>query len=100
MKEIYELPKEEDGFRILIDESWPKDLSQEEVKVDLWFKEMTSGGYEDQLSENGFETYLNEPGNENDLVKIIRDIEKKKGTVTFVYSTIESIKRLQVNCCN
>jgi uncharacterized protein YeaO (DUF488 family) len=40
IKRIYELPKDDDGFRIFIDESWPEGLSKEEAKVDLWLKEI------------------------------------------------------------
>ena len=41
IKGIDEPPQEEDGFRILIDEFWPKNLSKKEAKVDLWLKELT-----------------------------------------------------------
>lgn len=107
MKRIDELPTDEDGFRILLDEYWPKHLSEEEAKVDLWFKEMKPTEYFDQLSENDFTNidsvereYYDELGNEITLIKIIRDIEKEEGTVTFLYSTLESIKRLQINPLN
>ncbi len=102
IKRIYELPIEEDGFRILIDESWPKGLSKEEAKVDLWLKEIspTKNLYEwpeeNSIQFDEFKAeYKDQLQNKNNLIKIIRDTEKEKGTVTFLYSTIQSINRLQ-----
>lgn len=102
IKRIYELPKEEDGFRILIDESGPKGLSKEEAKVDLWLREIAPtknlGKWpeDDRAHFNEFETkYHDQLQKKNTLIKLIRDTEKEKGTVTFLYSTIKSIKRLQ-----
>lgn len=39
-KSIYEIPEEEDGVRILISKEWPEGLSRDEVKLDLWLKEI------------------------------------------------------------
>lgn len=41
LKKISEVPRVEDGFRILIDESWPEGLTREEAKVDLWLREIS-----------------------------------------------------------
>jgi uncharacterized protein YeaO (DUF488 family) len=40
IKRIYEEPYEEDGFRILVDRLWPRVIIKENVKVDLWMKEI------------------------------------------------------------
>jgi uncharacterized protein YeaO (DUF488 family) len=40
IKRIYDAPTAEDGFRILIDRLWPRGLSKEKVKVDLWLKDI------------------------------------------------------------
>ena len=37
-KRIYEDFSEIDGFRILIDRLWPRGMSKERAKVDLWIK--------------------------------------------------------------
>lgn len=39
-KRIYDPPSAEDGFRILVDRLWPRGLSKEKAKVDLWLKEI------------------------------------------------------------
>ena len=100
IKGIYEVPQEEDGFRILIDEFWPKELSREEAKVDLWLKDIYPPdpnqlpeydliGKADLRGENPEELWRRA------ALKIIRDTEKEKGTVTFLCSTIQSIRQLQ-----
>jgi uncharacterized protein YeaO (DUF488 family) len=40
IKRVYEEPKESDGTRILVDRLWPRGLTKEKAKVDLWLKEV------------------------------------------------------------
>lgn len=39
IKRIYE-PAADDGFRILVDRLWPRGISKERAKLDLWLKEV------------------------------------------------------------
>lgn len=38
MKRVYEEPEEQDGCRILVDRLWPRGISREKAKLDLWEK--------------------------------------------------------------
>jgi len=38
IKRVYEAPDSEDGTRILVDRLWPRGLTKEKAKVDLWLK--------------------------------------------------------------
>ncbi len=40
IKRIYEEPEKSDGFRVLVDRLWPRGLSKEIARIDLWFKEI------------------------------------------------------------
>lgn len=40
VKRVYEEPEPSDGRRILVDRLWPRGLSKEKAKVDLWLKEV------------------------------------------------------------
>ena len=40
LKRVYEKKEKSDGFRILVDRLWPRGLSKEKVKVDLWLKDV------------------------------------------------------------
>ena len=39
IKRIYEDYSKTDGYRILIDRLWPRGISKERAKVDLWIKD-------------------------------------------------------------
>lgn len=40
IKRVYEGPSNEDGFRVLVDRLWPRGLSRDRAKVDLWLKDI------------------------------------------------------------
>lgn len=40
LKRIYDKPEEKDGYRVLIDRLWPRGLSKEKAKINLWLKEV------------------------------------------------------------
>lgn len=41
IKRIYKDPVKADGYRILVDRLWPRGVSKEYAKIDLWLKEVT-----------------------------------------------------------
>jgi uncharacterized protein YeaO (DUF488 family) len=40
IKRVYAEPSQDDGKRILVDRLWPRGLTKEKAKVDLWLKEV------------------------------------------------------------
>jgi uncharacterized protein YeaO (DUF488 family) len=40
IKRVYEPPNAGDGVRILVDRLWPRGLSRERAKIDLWLKDI------------------------------------------------------------
>ena len=38
IKRIYEPPTKDDGARVLVDRIWPRGVTKEEAKLDLWLK--------------------------------------------------------------
>jgi uncharacterized protein YeaO (DUF488 family) len=40
LKRVYERPSLRDGYRVLVDRLWPRGLSKDAVKVNLWLKEI------------------------------------------------------------
>ena len=40
VKRVYDVPASEDGFRILVDRLWPRGLTKEKAKVDLWLRDI------------------------------------------------------------
>lgn len=39
LKRVYEEPESTDGIRILVERLWPRGLSKEKAKVDIWLKD-------------------------------------------------------------
>jgi uncharacterized protein YeaO (DUF488 family) len=40
IKRVYRSPDAEDGVRVLVDRLWPRGLSREKARIDLWPKEL------------------------------------------------------------
>ncbi|MDE2598076.1 MAG: DUF488 domain-containing protein [Rhodocyclaceae bacterium] len=40
LKRAYAAPEAGDGFRVLVDRLWPRGVSKDEARVDLWLKEI------------------------------------------------------------
>ena len=40
IKRVYEPPDTADGVRVLVDRLWPRGLSRERARIDLWLKEI------------------------------------------------------------
>ncbi|MGD9899762.1 MAG: DUF488 domain-containing protein [Calditrichaceae bacterium] len=41
IKRVYDEPDETDGFRVLVDRLWPRGLTKDKIKIDLWLKEIS-----------------------------------------------------------
>lgn len=39
-KRVYEAASPDDGFRVLVDRLWPRGMTKERAKADLWLKEI------------------------------------------------------------
>ena len=94
-KRIYEPPSTEDGFRILVDRLWPRGLSKEKAKVDLWLKEIAPSnqlrkwyGHAPEKWPEFKKRYFKEiEGNEEGWDLIVK--KAKEGIVTFLFSSKE-----------
>jgi uncharacterized protein YeaO (DUF488 family) len=40
IKRIYEMPGEDDGYRVLVDRLWPRGVSKEKAGLDEWLKDV------------------------------------------------------------
>jgi len=94
-KRIYDLPSAEDGFRILVDRLWPRGLSKEKAKVDLWLKEIAPSnqlrkwyGHAPEKWPEFKKRYFKEiEGNKEGWNLIVK--KANEGIVTFLFSSKE-----------
>ena len=91
IKRAYEKPDGEDGARILVDRLWPRGLTKEKARVDLWLKdvapstELRKWFAHDPAKWAEFRSrYQEELRRNEEQVSILRK-EAAKGTVTLVY---------------
>ena len=93
IKRAYHPPEEEDGFRILVDRLWPRGVSKDKVKLDLWLKEVAPSnelrkwfGHDPEKWSEFQKRYSAELKDKRIFLSKIKDLEKEKGTVTLIYS--------------
>jgi uncharacterized protein YeaO (DUF488 family) len=91
IKRVYDQPDKADGTRILVDRLWPRGLTKEKARVDLWLKEIApstelrkwfhhdSGKWEELKARYQAEL------EENDEQVALLKSEIEKGPVTLVY---------------
>lgn len=96
IKRIYEASSEDDGFRILVDRIWPRGLTKEKAKVNLWLKDIAPSNElrkwysHDPEKWNSFKVqYEKELEEKKEFIQQIILLEKEKGTLTFLYSSKE-----------
>jgi uncharacterized protein YeaO (DUF488 family) len=37
-RRVYDIPRAEDGYRVLVDRLWPRGVSRGSARIDLWLK--------------------------------------------------------------
>lgn len=103
IKRIYDPPGDADGYRVLVDRLWPRGVSKERARLDLWLKEVAPSGplrtefahmqerfedfrsaYEAELAENPAVETLRRIGTEHARVTLLfgaRDVETNHARV-------------------
>ena len=94
-KRAYESPSDDDGHRILVDRLWPRGISKENAKIEIWPKELAPStelrrwyGHDPEKWEEFKSRYAEELDRHPDLVKELMELVCS-GKVTFVYSSKE-----------
>jgi uncharacterized protein YeaO (DUF488 family) len=92
LKRAYEAPQKSDGTRILVDRLWPRGLSKENAKIDLWLKEIAPTtelrkwfGHDRKKWANFAARYRRELGSHPKQLDVIRN-KASKGAVTLIYA--------------
>lgn len=91
IKRVYEDPTKTDGKRILIDRLWPRGLTKEKAKIDLWVKDIAPSttlrkwfGHDPTKWAEFKKRYIGEL-KENTAVIVQLEEQLKKEKVTLVY---------------
>ena len=95
IKRTYEEPDNTDGRRILVDRLWPRGLSREKAKVDIWMKESSPstelrhwyGHVPERWPEFKARYTVELNANQDNVNKLLDEVHA--GTVTLLYSSKE-----------
>ncbi len=99
VERIYDNPKgdnKNNSFRILVDRLWPRGLSKDKVKIDLWQKDIAPSNslrkwfsHDEKKWDQFKNKYFKELDKNNDAVNTIIEKAKEQGSVTLLYGTKE-----------
>lgn len=91
-KRVYEEPGDEDGYRVLVDRLWPRGLSKEKARVDLWAKEVAPTAelrkafhHEDLPYEEFVDRYEQEMDDNPEVAGLAKELQDKD-VVTLLYA--------------
>ena len=95
LKRVYETPSPEDGVRVLVERFWPRGISKDKARIDLWTKELApSDGLRKWYGHSPArwpvfrELYRAELGRNKEAVAALR--QRLKGRkATFVFASRE-----------
>ncbi|MFC9353587.1 DUF488 domain-containing protein [Arthrobacter sp. NPDC057013] len=92
IKRIYEEPVDDDGCRVLVDRLWPRGVSKERARLDLWLKEIAPSPplrKEFAHMQERFEDFRAQYEEElagNAAVDQLRELAAQQGKVTLLYA--------------
>jgi uncharacterized protein YeaO (DUF488 family) len=96
IERIYNNPRGNKSFRILVDRLWPRGLSKDKVKVDLWQKDVAPSnslrkwfGHDEHKWHEFKRRYFKELDKNIDAVNQILDKIKEERSMTLLYGSKE-----------
>jgi uncharacterized protein YeaO (DUF488 family) len=92
LKRAYEKHAKDDGERILVERLWPRGLTKQGAKIDLWLKDVAPSaelrrwfGHDPDKWDEFRKRYQKELKDKNDLIKLLKR-KAKAGAITLIYS--------------
>ena len=96
-KRVYEPPQRSDGARVLVDRLWPRGVAKDRAKVDVWLKEIAPSdglrkwfGHEPAKWAAFRRKYRAELKEKSELLRMVRRLERERGSVTLVYAASDT----------
>ena len=92
LKRAYESASKDDGVRILVERLWPRGVSKQRAKIDLWLKDLAPStglrkwyGHDPARWPQFRKRYQAELKGQGDVLALLRYVTEGR-TVTFVYA--------------
>ena len=97
LRRVYDAPRAEDGFRVLVDRLWPRGLAKEKLACDLWLKEIAPSpgllrwfGHVPERWEEFRRRYIAELDQQPKLVEQLRE-QARKTPLTLLYAARDKL---------
>ena len=92
LKRAYEPASKDDGLRILVERLWPRGVSKQKARIDLWLKTLAPStelrqwyGHDPARWPQFRQRYRAELKGQGDVLALLRYVTEER-TVTFVYA--------------
>ena len=99
LKRVYATPIKDDGFRILVDRLWPRGITKEKARVDLWLKDIAPStdlrtwfGHDPAKWKEFQKRYEQELMQNEPVLENLRRVIKAEKKVTLVFAAADEIK--------
>jgi uncharacterized protein YeaO (DUF488 family) len=93
IKRAYEKPSNDDGFRVLVDQLWPRGLTKERAAIDLWMKDIAPSTAlrqwfsHDPVKWDEFrKKYRQELKDKKELIEKINRLAREKKSLTLLFA--------------
>jgi uncharacterized protein YeaO (DUF488 family) len=93
LKRVYDAPAPGDGFRVLVERLWPRGMTKERAKIDLWVKEAGAStelrmwyGHDPSKWEEFRRKYFRELDGHPEVVHLLRELTRTNRIVTFLFA--------------
>jgi uncharacterized protein YeaO (DUF488 family) len=92
VKRVYEKAEKGDGWRVLVDRLWPRGMTKEKAKADVWMKDVGPSdalrkwfGHEPKKWTAFQKRYRAELADKKAMIAELKKMEKEHGTLTLLY---------------
>jgi uncharacterized protein YeaO (DUF488 family) len=92
VKRVYERAEKGDGWRVLVDRLWPRGLTKEAAKANVWMKDVAPTdalrrwfGHEPEKWAEFQKRYRAELADKKAMITELKKMEKEHGTLTLLY---------------
>ncbi len=96
VKRAYETPTKSDGYRVLVDRVWPRGVKKEQLKLDVWLKQLAPStplrkwfGHDSAKWDEFRKRYFRELAGHDEEIRELRK-KARQGRVTLVFAAKET----------
>lgn len=96
IKRVYQNYESGDGLRVLIDRLWPRGISKEKAKIDLWLKDIAPSNelrkwfnHEPAKWDEFVKRYHQELNSKSSLIEDLKRLTSQHNTLTLLYSAAD-----------